>query len=254
MYSLLYGKAQQKGEKMSLYNKKRMFIFRIIRNIMGVLFILSVAVAVVVLIHYRQMRLHNESIRELVTIMPSEMDSTKKKFYGSQNNNENSRLPVVDFEALKELNESCVGWIYACDGAISYPVVAAVDDYYLNHAVDGIKSDAGAIFVNAKDENPFAGSRAVLYGHNMKDGSMFHPLMQYWQEDGYLLQHPYVYIITEEETYQYEITSVYVTEYEKLAFETFQEQNSQAVIDLVTCEYSGKNTRLVVEARRDSKK
>lgn len=220
-------------------NVKRNSNFRKLRNIMGILFVLSVVAFGNVIGQYKQMQSNNERIHERVTIMPTEGLNKKEK------------LPIVDFEALSEINESCVGWIYACEGQISYPIVAARDDFYLSHSIDGITSRAGSILVDSEESNPFTLKRAVLYGHNMKDGSMFHPLLQYWQKEGYLSQHPYVFVITEEEIYQYEISDVYVMECEKISFEPFPEQSAQAVIDLITCEYSGKNTRLVVEARRN---
>lgn len=235
---------------MSLHNKTGISILRVIRNVTGILFILSAAVLAAVLVHYYQMRLHNEQIRKQVVTMPAETDEIRKTAEGNQSPSGASELPVVDFKALKEINDSCVGWIYACGGAISLPVVASEDDFYLKHAIDGTRSAAGAVFVESRDEKPFAGGRAILYGHNMRDGSMFHPLLHYWQEEEYLSQHPYIYLITEEEVYQYEITSVYVAEYKELAFEALSKQSSRSVIDLITCEYSGKNTRLVVEAEK----
>lgn len=222
-------------------------VVRMIRNLLGLLFVISFITLVIVCMHYYRMRSHNNRLNQLVISMPHEelnSSASDVSYIGLDH-----YLPIVDFNALKSINESCVGWIYACDGEISYPIVASSDDYYLSHSVDGTQSKAGAILVDSDSENPFAENNAVIYGHNMKDGSMFHPLLQYWHKNDYALDNPYIYIITENNTYIYEITSVYVDEYENITSISSTSQNTQNMIYLITCEYSGENTRLVVEAR-----
>lgn len=218
----------------------RFSFYRIIRNILGVLFIISLAVLLAVWMQYDRMQSLNKQINERVVSAAVDEQAEEQDLY----------LPVVDFTALKEINVNCVGWIYACDGEINYPIIASGDDYYLSHLADGTEAKCGSIIVNNDSENPFEEGRNVVYGHNMKDGSMFHPLLQYWQDSNYLTEHPNIYIITENETYIYEITAVYVKEYNEIEFITGTGQETQRLIDLITCEYSGKNTRLVVEAER----
>jgi SrtB family sortase len=221
--------------------------------LLGALWGISILLLTVVCVQYYMMRMHNDKIKEKVISDTSGQELASDGEEGAGESEKNltlqGTLPVVDFEALRKINASCVGWIYACDGEISYPIVASEDTYYLSHAVDGETSRSGAIFVDSNSMQPFAVSRAVLYGHNMKDGSMFHPLLRYWQEQEYLSEHPYIYILMEDATYTYEITSVYVAEQEDITF-TQDLSVSAQWLDLVTCASSDGDTRLVIEAKK----
>ncbi len=235
-------------------NKKS--LLKIFRNIFGVLFLVCVVLVVIEWYKYYSMRALNNKINEQVIVQKEETEASVEASADGidamqQNGSDAIQytfLPEIDFEKLEEINEKCVGWIYACDGEISYPIVASEDEFYLHHSIDGTESKAGAIFVNSSSENPFEENRAVLYGHNMKDGSMFRPLLQYWQEEEYLKQHPEIYIITKQKIYVYKVATAYVKEYQDIEFVTSTEQKENPVLDLITCEYSGKDTRLVVEA------
>lgn len=224
--------------------KKHVGFLRIAKWLLGVLFLAIGFTLAAVLLDYGRMRGHNDRISRLVVRLPSE-DSEAA---GTSEDYASSFLPTVDFEALKQINEDCVGWIYACGGEISYPVVAAEDEYYLRHAFDGTYLRSGTIFVDSGSDKPFLEERAVLYGHNMKDGSMFHSLLQYHWDKDYLAENPYIYILTEDGVYQYEISRVSVAEYENIAAVAEREEDRGRKLELITCEYSGKNTRLLVEA------
>lgn len=206
---------------------------------------------------YYKMRQHNQMLQEMVTAETVEewedfeVETTQEVLSYCEEN----QLPLVNFKALKEVNEDCVAWIYACGGKISYPVVLSEDEYYLTHAIDGTEAKSGTVYANCAYEEPFAEGRTVIYGHHMRDGSMFKPLMRYWQEKGYLEEEKNIYIITEAAVYVYEITSVYVKEYEEISFlqngvPVEEGEFTLPVIDLITCQYSGFDTRLVVEAVR----
>lgn len=220
------------------------------RNIFGLACLVWLIVLIIVCIQYYEMRQHNDAINREVLIesvekpgeLPTE-SSDSVADYCRENG-----LPVVNFNALKAVNKDCVAWIYACNGKISYPVVASADEYYLTHAVDGAEAKSGAIYVDSTADNPFLNGRAVIYGHHMRDGSMFQPLMNYWQDRNYREKCKNIYIITETKVYVYEVSSIYVKEYEELDFLTEEQDLQDSIIDLVTCEYSGLDTRLVVEA------
>ena len=81
----------------------------------------------------------------------------------------------IDFASLKETNPDIYAWIEIPDTNVNYPIVQSADDdsYYLNHTIDGQEGYPGSIYtekVNAKDFSDF---NTVIYGHDMKDGSMF---------------------------------------------------------------------------------
>lgn len=220
------------------------------RNIFGLACLAWLIILIIVCIQYYEMRQHNDAIKREVLVGSAEKleelstgTSDAVADYCRKNG-----LPIVNFKALKAVNKDCVAWIYACDGKISYPIVASADEYYLTHAVDGTEAKSGAIYVDSTADNPFLNGRAVIYGHHMRDGSMFQPLMNYWQDRNYQEECRKIYIITEARVYVYEVSNVYVKEYEELDFLMENQDLQDSIIDLVTCEYSGLDTRLVVEA------
>ena len=74
---------------------------------------------------------------------------------------------------LKRLNPDVTGWLLTEDGAISYPIVQGADnERYLTTGADGKRNGRGAVFMDYRN-GPFTDFNTVLYGHNMRDGSMF---------------------------------------------------------------------------------
>ena len=114
--------------------------------------------------------------------------------------------------ALSELqaqNPDTVGWIEIPGTQISYPLMQAEDDaYYLNHTFSDKINSAGSIFVEALNSPDFADLHTIIYGHNMKNGSMFAGLKNY-SSPSYLVAHPNVYIDLADGTHSYQIFSVY---------------------------------------------
>ncbi|MCM1218470.1 MAG: class B sortase [Lachnospiraceae bacterium] len=83
---------------------------------------------------------------------------------------------AIDFRALLETNKDCIGWIYIPSLEISYPVVQSADnDDYVHKTFNGTENLAGCIFSDCRITAPFV-QKTILYGHNMKNGSMFHKL------------------------------------------------------------------------------
>ena len=97
------------------------------------------------------------------------------------------RFPTVDFEGLREKNPDVVAWIQipALEG-VDYPVVMGEDNlYYVNHNWRKEESEEGAIFLDFRNSPDFSQPHNILYGHCMKDGTMFQPLGQ-WEKESFL--------------------------------------------------------------------
>ena len=97
------------------------------------------------------------------------------------------RFPTVDFEGLREKNPDVVAWIQipALEG-LDYPVVIGEDNaYYVNHNWQKEESEEGAIFLDFRNQPDFSQPHNILYGHCMKDGTMFQPLGQ-WEKESFL--------------------------------------------------------------------
>ena len=87
-------------------------------------------------------------------------------------------LLTMDMDKLQSINPDVVGWIMIPDTEISYPLLQSKDnDYYLKHAWDNQENSCGSIFYDYRSSP--SDWNAVIYGHNMKNGSMFANLHNY---------------------------------------------------------------------------
>ena len=119
----------------------------------------------------------------------------------------------VDFAALKSINEDVVGWIYieALDG-ISYPVVQGEDnETYLHTTYEKNYNFAGTIFIDYENSSDFTDCNTLVYGHNMKNGSMFGQLKKFSEDQETYKKSKYFWILTPEKNYRYEIVAAYTT-------------------------------------------
>ena len=119
----------------------------------------------------------------------------------------------VDFDKLKSVNEDVVGWIYV-DALpdISYPIVKGKDNQtYLHQTYEKNYNFAGTIFVDYENSGDFSDCNTLVYGHNMKNGSMFGHLKKFREDDGLYKQDKYFWILTPERNYRYEIITAYTT-------------------------------------------
>ena len=101
----------------------------------------------------------------------------------------------VDFKKLKTINPDTVAWIsFDEPSKINYPVVRANDnDKYLKSTFEGKKNASGAIFMDAVNTGDFSNSNTFIYGHNMKNGSMFGQLRKY-KNEAFYREYPFFYI------------------------------------------------------------
>lgn len=118
---------------------------------------------------------------------------------------------TVDFADLQEnTNADIYAWIYIPDTKVDYPVLQHPTDntYYLNYNLDGSRGYPGCIYTEDYNKKDFTDPNTVVYGHNMKNGTMFAGLHKY-SDSQYLEEHPYVYVYTEEGLLVYEIFAAY---------------------------------------------
>ena len=118
----------------------------------------------------------------------------------------------MDYESLKEINKDFVGWIYYEPLEISYPVVIDKgNDYYEKHSFNNESNVAGAIFMDYLCRSDFNSFNTIVYGHNMRNGTMFGKLNKLIDEPDITKENPYFYIFTENEARKYRIVSAYYT-------------------------------------------
>lgn len=117
----------------------------------------------------------------------------------------------IDFAALREINPDVIGWIYIDGTNIDYPIVRSKDnDDYLRKTFKGERNASGAIFMDYQNSPDFTDKNSIIYGHKMKNGSMFADLTDYKNQNFYE-SHPSFVIFTPDMEYRCDIISIYVT-------------------------------------------
>ncbi|PYG84308.1 sortase B [Ruminiclostridium sufflavum DSM 19573] len=92
----------------------------------------------------------------------------------------------VDFTLLEKINKDVVGWLASEGTEIDYPVVQGKDnDFYLSHLFTGESNKLGSIFMDYRNHKDFSDKNTIIYGHNMKNGSMFSALTKYKAQSYY---------------------------------------------------------------------
>lgn len=135
---------------------------------------------------------------------------------------DNEEKYVVDFEKLKEKNLDIVAWLKVNGTNIETTVVKTTNnDYYLTHNFNKEYNSAGWIFADYKNKVDGTDKNLVIYGHNMRDNSMFGSLKWVINEDWYNNEdNKYITLVTENETQIYEVFSVYQIEEEDYYIQT----------------------------------
>lgn len=175
----------------------------------------------------------------------------------------------VDIKGLKEVNPDVEGYIKVDGTHMAYPVMKSKEnDKYLRRDFYGKRSISGCIYMDNACYD--GGTNLILYGHNMRNGTMFGEMKNYLDES-FFNEHKKVLYITEDKITEYEICAVfsgsasdqelvqvlvpytedefhdlvfYMKEHGKIMTE--EPQWGDELITLATCEYSNKNGRLFV--------
>lgn len=174
----------------------------------------------------------------------------------------------IDFEFLKRTNSDTVGYIMVSGLDINYPVVKTNDNnFYLSHSFDKSKNVGGWVFMDYRNSANLQDKNTIIYGHNMKDGSMFGRLKQLKNSDS-----DTIYYYINDVKYTYKIFSIYDIEEEDYYITTlfdcgnayteflnkvksrsikeysYEPSISDNILTLSTC--SSSNKRFVVHAYR----
>lgn len=116
-----------------------------------------------------------------------------------------------DWASLQESYPDIVGWISDPAGSIDYPILqAANNDYYLNHLPGGTQNNHGSLFLDYRTSADFSDFNNLVYGHNMKDGTMLASLTGYADQD-YYDAHSSLVLYTPQGNYILPVQSAYET-------------------------------------------
>ena len=191
-----------------------------------------------------------------------------------------TRLVLPEFAELYTMNSDIVGWMSIPYIEVDYPVMHTPEDpeYYLRRNFDKEKNTRGCLFIQAECDVFAPSDNITIYGHRMRDGTMFGKLNKF-RKKSYRDENPYIFFDTLTERHTYEILSVFLTTAsvgEGFRYHAFVEAETEAEFDafikqckklalydsgvqaqygdklicLSTCEYSQTNGRLVVVAKR----
>ena len=186
---------------------------------------------------------------------------------------------MYQFAELYQLNNDLVGWLSIPGTNIDYPVMQTPSkkDYYLKRNFDKKYAAQGCLYARESCDVFTPGDNVTIYGHRMKDRSMFAQLDQYLKKD-FFLSNPYIYFDNLQQMHTYKVMAVFTTSAnpgEGFAYHLFEEAATQAEFDefvstckklsiyntgvdarwgdklitLSTCEYTKDNGRLVVVAK-----
>lgn len=138
---------------------------------------------------------------ETEEIMPEESETEEK---------EPPEIPI-DFESLTAQYPDIYAWITIPGTDIDYPIVQREGDngYYLNHTIDGEKKTEGAIFTEDYNGKEFTDANTLIYGHNMKNGTMFRQLHKY-EDRMFFEENREVIIYQPDQILHYQIFAAYV--------------------------------------------
>ena len=209
-----------------------------------------------------------ESLAEAAKQTETEPPETEKE---TEAETEAPYVSPIDFTPLLETNPDTIGWIRVPDTKIDYPIVQSPDNqYYLHKDFEGKDSVYGAIYLDADSKSDFSGWNNPIYGHHMKDGSMFKDVVKF-KDQAFFESHRYFEIYTPERTIHLKTLGCYYSDSngivrknsfksqasfdkwvsERLAPCSFAEAPTQpfdSMFVLITCSYEKNDARTLLFA------
>ena len=117
----------------------------------------------------------------------------------------------IDFDALTAKYPDAYAWIYIPGTNVNYPIVQREGDnaYYLTHTIDGQVKTEGSIYTEDYNSKDFNDANTLIYGHNMKNGSMFKTLHKY-KDKAFFEENSMIYIYQKDRVLVYKIFAAYI--------------------------------------------
>ncbi len=191
-----------------------------VRLVLIVVLVLVLAVAAIMLIRqqmdYRKGRSdYNEALSMAQNTTDSQEEGAKKDPVFFEAEVEEARDPVIaemeelNWKILQQTNPDVIGWIRIPGTVVDYPILHTDNNwFYLDKTWKKEYSSVGSIFLETQNRADLTQFNTILYGHNMRDGSMFSNLKDY-QDLEYCRAHPSIYIAVDGQVRRYDVFSVY---------------------------------------------
>ncbi len=214
------GRSYEEQARARSYNSRRR---RQKRNIPLIILAVVLAVGMVIagwqlisiLLNYQRDRsAYNDLASNAISALAEtedETDSSQDATNGEES--DDTFVPiVVDWEYLESINTDVIGWLYCPDTVINYPVVQASDnEYYLKRGFNQESNTSGTLFADVSSVMGINMCNFIVYGHNMKDGSMLGTIEGY-VDQSYYEEHPIMYYLTPTETYRIDLIAAHIVE------------------------------------------
>ena len=205
-------------------NKKKLFnvVMRIIELIFLILLVYS---SINIFKWYNNNKENKQIINEIAESVTINEDTNEEKKY------------KINFEELKQKNSDTVAWLKVENTNIEFPIVQANNNsYYLTHNFDKEYNVAGWIFADYKNKLDGTDRNIVVYGHNMRNNSMFGSLKDVITEEWYNNEeNKYITFVTENDYQTYQVFSVYQIKTEDYYIQTeFKSNEFTEFIDTIT--------------------
>lgn len=213
--------------------KKRSIVSNLILGVALIVFLYSAYQLIAIYMEYHKGdKEYEEIVKKAVEIqLPQQTDEETSDGANTEPSIKVHSSLKVDFEKLAQTNPDIVAWIQFDEPErISYPVVQGQDnDKYLKTTFEGKANAAGTIFMDVGNQKDFSDRNTFIYGHNMKNGSMFGQLRKYKTRD-YYEQNPYFYIYTPDgKEVKYQIFAVCIVEDTSRSYTRYFENDEQYV-------------------------
>lgn len=224
--------------------------------LLGILSVILLAAGVwiyQIISEYQKAEREYEQLQEYVKVEKNTRDPENTKPNVAEDDKEGEKQEetvTVDFASLQAINPDIVAWL-RIPGVLEYPVVRGEDNsYYLNHTVQKTYNIAGSIFLDYRNERDFSDSKNIIYGHNMKDSSMFHVLRNYQDIDFFQKHTDMEVYLPDGRTLNYQITTCEQVSADSEIYQIergYVEDNKGNEIILSTCSAKA-NVRIIIKA------
>ena len=135
-------------------------------------------------------------------------DSGSAEEIGTESEKTTDTFPTVtiDYNALQEINPDFAAVLYVPALDLLYPAAYSSDNTeYLTRTFAGTQNPCGSIFVDCNASRDFTDLHTLIFGHNMKNGTMFGSLKKFYQNPDLVKENPYFYLYTQKDVLCYRI-------------------------------------------------
>lgn len=211
--------SNNRNRKRAPEKKKRRRFGWLIPAVLLVVFVFSFANFMREFLTYQQAKNEYKELGKYIEVIPEGEEATSDaEAEGStaeapeEDEKEQYQYPnlQIDYDGLTATNSEFVGVIYIPVLNLTYPIAQSTgNDKYLHTTFEGTRNASGCIFLDCAASKDFSDSNSFIFGHNMKNGTMFGSLKQFLQKEELCDEDPYIYIYQKDQVLVYRIFAYY---------------------------------------------